>query len=251
MGLFSSLKKGVGKIVEGVGKVVHSEKIQEIGRRMQGEAEEAIQVTSLEIQKAGPYEAYSAKNSVEDSTKIIKILDRFTSQFEGMAKELEQEIIADCRKAFNQMEETLHDGGLETAFLKSRINKIETTVRSSIIKSLRPELTLSNRKCAEILRIDDDNQRRKEMEAFCTRIICRSIDKLQQNIDAVFDDIMNEIELTAERHEQEERAKLESRISDLDALIEQHSSKQFNQEKCVLEPYKALCETYCVKALLD
>ena len=251
MGLFSSLKKGVWKAVEIVGKVVHSEKIQEIGRRMQGKAEEAIQVTSLEIQKAGPYEAYSAKNSVEDSTKIIKILDRFTSQFEEMAKELEQEIIADCRKAFNQMEETLHDGGLETAFLKSRIQEIETTVRSSIINALRPKLTLSNRRCAEILRIDNDSQRRKEMEAFCTRNICRSIDKLQQNIDAVFDDIMNEIESSINQREEEERTNLESLINDLDNLIEQHNANQFNQEKCVLEPYKALCETYCVKALLD
>ena len=91
-----------------------------------------------------------------------------------MAEELEQEIIDDCKEAFNQMEEALHDAGLETAFLKRKIQEIETTVRSSIINALRPKLVLANRKCAEILRIDDDYQRRKEMEAFCTGIICHS-----------------------------------------------------------------------------
>ena len=35
---------------------------------------------------------------------------------------------------------------------------------------------------------------------------------------------MNAIELTAERHEQDERTKLESRINDLDALVKQYSS---------------------------
>lgn len=255
MGLFSSIAKGVkkaaGKFVEGFGKLVHNERIQEVGRRWQGKAEEAIQEAASKIQEVGPYEAYSAKNSVEDATKIIKILDGFTSQFEGMAEELEQEIIDDCKEAFNQMEEALHDAGLETAFLKRKIQEIETTVRSSIINALRPKLVLANRKCAEILRIDDDYQRRKEMEAFCTGIICHSIDKLKKNIDAVFEGIMNEIESAIKQREEEEKTKLESLINDLNNLIEQHNANQFNQEKCVLEPSKALCETYCVRALWD
>lgn len=251
MGLGSWIKKGAGKAVEVFGKLVHNEKIQEVGRRWQRKAEEAIQETSSKIQEVGSYEAYSAKNSVEDSTKIIKILDGFTSQFEGMAKELEQEIIDDCKEAFDQIEKAMRGAGLETAFLKRRIQEIETTVRSSIINALRPKLTLSNRRCAEILRIDNDSQRRKEMEAFCTRNICRSIDELKKNIDAVFEGIMNEIESSINQREEEERTNLESLINDLDNLIEQHNANQFNQEQSVLGPSKALCVTYCVKALLD
>lgn len=160
----SGVKKAgnsIGRAVEKVGQVIHSEKIENAGFKLQCACDFG-------------YTSWNDHSSVSRTVDVHQELNKVTESISPSAISAENSLIEIC---ISEVDEVLSQFMALTPCSDLRImnenfkTEIQNSLAGRVMKYIQPRLSLDDKECKEILEIYDDAERKRKAEDFKKKVL--------------------------------------------------------------------------------
>ena len=171
MGFFSSIGRAVGRVagrvVEGVGKLVHSETIQRVGRDIQ----DACRKTASDTGRQHEYDQDTATE--RETQRIADILSSFSRGLNSQAGSIEVMAQQTVEQYFDNLTAAIQGVMGNNAMvrtLKSQKNIISSNIPGRLRDVLAKRVALTDSECSRILKMPAGTEKEKKMNVSGTRL---------------------------------------------------------------------------------
>lgn len=244
MGWFGGFCRAVGRAVgsgiEKVGRVIKSERVEQIGSNLKYMCTEVDKVA----RKTGETDSYDKERArLIETQRINDALTHFSLNLQKQADELEEGALEESRVYFEYLIEELRDTS-HTNNMKININrikrellKIEKSIRGSFKNHLAKRISLDDQECLNILKLEAGAEKEEAMKRLGNKVLkeareqlCESIREClidqQEYIDDQVMDKMDEIILNLKE--------LSTKVNEFEVLKENNESQiEMEKIKCI------------------
>ena len=180
MGLLSSFCRAVGRAVgrgvETVGKIIHSEKTQEVGRKIQ----DACRETAVSTGRQREYDQDTATE--RETRQIADILSSFSLGLNSQAGSIEVMAQQTVKQYFDNLTAAIQGVMGNNAMvrtLKSQKNIISSNIPGKLRDVLAKRVALTDSECSRILKMPAGTEKEKAMNDFGHKVIQEGLDALE------------------------------------------------------------------------
>ncbi|OEG62168.1 hypothetical protein SAMN04515654_11516 [Halanaerobium congolense] len=199
MGLFSSISRGIksvsnkikkgvnkaGKVIEDVGDATDNKALKGVGRFMQSVTEETAE-------KTGKSRSYDNKtSSVHETKNINDILHNFSKKLEKRMDTIENQSLEKNNEYFNylikevkKINETT-DANINIQRVEKYQRDIESKIKGNLRNYLSKRVSLDDKECLKILKMEAGKNKEKRMNQFGKKVIQEALEKLSNEIDRI------------------------------------------------------------------
>ncbi len=196
MGIFSNIsssfksvsnkiKNGVnkaGKVIEEVGDAMDNKTLKGVGRFMQSVTEETAE-------KAGNSRSYDNETSSVDETKNVNdILHNFSKKLEKKMDIIESQSLEKNNEYFNYLIKEIEkinettDANINIQRLEKYQRDIESKIKGNLRNYLTKRVSLDDKECLEILKMEAGKNKEKKMNKFGKKVIQEALERLSNEI---------------------------------------------------------------------
>lgn len=241
MGLFGSIGRAIGRAVgrgvEKVGDFFGSEKISSAGRKIQDACAE----------KVAEERSYDKETSEINTTdRLNDILVSFSEGYFQHATSLENSCIRIVENYYDQIIQLLESTVITQATsvniksLKKNKERIKKDIAGSIKDPLAKRMSLDDRECLSILKMDAGDEKRKAMSAFTQKVIKEALDNLANNVRDTLDENVEDVSEWLNGISEEQETKLSRAKEYFDSLCEKDLQETSEKEKSCIKPLLVL-----------
>ncbi len=252
MGLFSSFCRAVGRAVgrgvETVGKIIHSEKIQEVGRDIQN----ACRKTASDTGRQHEYDQDTATE--RETQQIADILSSFSLGLNSQAGSIEVMAQQTVEQYFDNLTAAIQGVMGDNAMvrsLKSQKKIISSNIPGKLRDVLAKRVALTDSECSRILKMPAGSEKEKAMNDFGHKVIREGLDALEKSVskslDTVSDMVAQELDETA----QQQKLEFENFAAQLEDMLKHQSDSTSDRESGMLAPAERLSASEMVLDLLE
>ena len=252
MRFFSSIGRAVGRVagrvVEGVGKLVHSETIQRVGRKIQDACRETAVST-------GRQREYNQDTATERETRqIADILSSFSLGLNSQAGSIEVMAQQTVKQYFDNLTAAIQGVMGDNAMvrtLKSQKNIISSNIPGKLRDVLAKRVALTDSECSRILKMPAGSEKEKAMNNFGHKVIQEGLDALEKSVskslDTVSDMVAEELDETAKQ----QKLEFENFAAQLQDVLKHQNDSNSDRESGMLAPAERLSASEMVLDLLE
>ena len=235
MGFFKSIGRGIGKFVEGVGKVVGSEKIQNVGRNIQSACAEKI---------ASEKKYNKSEADIYTTDRLNEILVSFSEGYRQQAIVIEQSCISLVEEYYDELIKIIEDVHGNTynqanlKALKNGKNRIANSIKGGITEPLAKRMSLDDYECLSILKMDPGNEKKIAMTTFSKKVIREALTNLSNKVRETLKEQTEDIrEYLCDISDEQEKAMKKLKVQ-FDKMVADNELDQSSKEKnCVVPMY--------------
>ena len=183
MRFFSSIGRAVGRVagrvVEGVGKLVHSETIQRVGRKIQ----DACRETAVSTGRQREYDQDTATE--RETRQIADILSSFSLGLNSQAGSIEVMAQQTVEQYFDNLTAAIQGVMGDNAMvrsLKSQKKIISSNIPGKLRDVLAKRVALTDSECSRILKMPAGTEKEKAMNDFGHKVIQEGLDAIRDVI---------------------------------------------------------------------
>lgn len=148
-----------------------------------------------------PEKSYDGDTAdINTTERLNTILREFSDKYMKNAVTIEKNCVKAVEDYYNKLMPVVEEGR-ELGFSKSAISKIKSnkeemkkSINNSIEKPLRKRLSLDDRECLEILKLDSGTGKKEKMDLFVREVIKEAQDNLAKEVKKSLDMQMDDIE---------------------------------------------------------
>lgn len=244
MGLFSwvgdcvrAAGRAAGRGIEKAGEILHSEKLQKIGRDIQDICRETSR-------KTGETNEYDQETASEwETERMADILADFSMGLEEQAVILETGAKEQIESYFDGIIAAIEgvSGRCSTTRnLRASKRTILDTIPGSLSTHLATRVALSDKECCQILKMPKGAEKKRKMETFGRKVIREGLSNLCKRIDAALDQVSNAISEECDSLAAQQRKELENFKAQVEETMASLSRDETSTEETILEPAKKL-----------
>ena len=247
MGLFKAIGRAIGRGIEGVGKILHSEKIENAGKKLQ----ERCRETSKRTGQSNSFDAETA--SEYEAQAMAEILSGFSQNLKKDAEDLENQAKTAIGDYFDVLINALKEGLGECETTRNlRTNKtiILQAIPGKLTSVLSRRVSLSDAECCSILKMPQGVEKENAMYAFGRKVISEGLNSLSKSVEGALNAVSDSVSEGLTYFAEDKRKGLESVQNQLKSLISHLEQDSGNQEAAMLEPAKKLSASEYVLEVL-
>lgn len=189
-----------------------------------------------------PEKSYDGDTAdINTTERLNTILREFSDKYMKNAVTIEKNCVKAVDDYYNKLMPVVEEGR-ELGFSKSAIRKIKSnkeemkkSINNSIEKPLRKRLSLDDRECLEILKLDSGTRKKEKMDLFVRKVIKEARDNLakevKKSLDMQMDDIEEAFHEMEEKQEKEFNNIMEAFKKISDSIVSETGDKE---KACVL-----------------
>lgn len=237
MGLFKSIGRAIGRGVEKVGNFFGSEKIASAGRKIQDACAD----------KVADEKSYDKETSEINTTdRLNDILVSFSEGYFQHATSLENSCIRIVEEFYNHIIETLEKSDVTRATsvniksLKKNKERIKKDISGSIKEPLAKRMSLDDRECLNILKMEAGDDKRRAMSSFTQKVINEALDNLAKNVRETLNENIEDVSEWLNGISEEQETKWIRAKEYFDNLCEKDLQETSEREKSCITPLLVL-----------
>ena len=245
------LGRGLGKAVEGWGKIVGSKKIQTVGRKI-------YEVCSDKVagDVADEEEYYKESSNIHSTERLSNILVSFSEDYREYAEEVEDDCVKAVEEYYDQLIEIIENAPSSSNSeanlreLKKGKRKISRTIKGGITVPLSKRMSLDDSECLRILEMSSGSEKKKAMKKFAKKVMKEALKNLSKNVRTALNEQGEDIEeyLFGIVEEQEKAAKELKEA--FDKMIEDDGLEQSDKEMHCVNPLFIIDATESIAQIL-
>lgn len=250
MGFFSSIGRAVGRVagrvVEGVGKLVHSETIQRVGRDIQ----DACRKTASDTGRQHEYDQDTATE--RETQRIADILSSFSLGLNSQAGSIEVMAQQTVEQYFDNLTAAIQGVMGNNAMvrtLKSQKNIISSNIPGRLRDVLAKRVALTDSECSRILKMPAGTE--KENECFGHKVIQEGLDALEKSVSKSLDTVSDMIAEELDGMAKQQKLDLENFAAQLQDVLKHQGDSTSDRENGMLAPAERLSVSEMVLDLLE
>ena len=252
MGFFSSIGRAIGRaagrVVEGVGKLVHNEKIQEVGRDIQNACRKTASDT-------GRQHEYNQDTATERETQqIADILSSFSLGLNSQAGSIEVMAQQTVEQYFDNLTAAIQGVMGNNAMVRSlKLQKkiISSNIPGKLRDVLAKRVALTDSECSKILKMPAGREKEKAMDDFGHKVIGEGLAALEKSVskslDTVSDMVTQELDETAKQ----QKLEFENFAAQLQDVLKHQDDSTSDRESGMLAPAERMSASEMVLDLLE
>ena len=176
---------------------------------------------------------------VYTTERLNEILVSFTDEYLPQTSKIEFEVIKEIEKYYNDLISEVQKSNIKSeAYMQKKLKREKNEIRATILGSIRSPLekrmSLSDRECLEILKMDSGTAKKKKMNQFVQKIIDEAFNNLVCNVEKSLREATEEVKECFEnllKDREEENAVMKNQYENL--LNEKR--KEVDKEKLYAE----------------
>lgn len=148
----------------------------------------------------GSEESYDKESAdVYTTERLNEILISFTDTYFAKATEIEKKAVKEVGKYYDELSKAVTKINIQPEpllfkRLKNQRKNIRELIMGSIKSPLEKRMSLSDRECLKILKMDSGNEKKLEMQKFVTKIINEALKNLVHRVKAALLNQTHEVE---------------------------------------------------------
>lgn len=252
MRFFSSIGRAVGRVagrvVEGVGKLVHSETIQRVGRDIQ----DACRKTASDTGRQHEYDQDTATE--RETRQIADILSSFSLGLNSQAGSIEVMAQQTVKQYFDNLTAAIQDVMGNNAMvrtLKSQKNIISSNIPGKLRDVLAKRVALTDSECSRILKMPAGTEKEKAMNDFGHKVIQEGLDALEKSVSKSLDTVSDMIAEELDRMAKQQKLDLENFAAQLQDVLKHQGNSTSDRENGMLAPAERLSASEMILDLLE
>ena len=252
MGFFSSIGRAVGRVagrvVEGVGKLVHSETIQRVGRDIQ----DACRKTASDTGRQHEYDQDTATE--RETQRIADILSSFSLGLNSQAGSIEVMAQQTVEQYFDNLTAAIQGVMGNNAMvrtLKSQKNIISSNIPGRLRDVLAKRVALTDSECSRILKMPAGTEKEKKMNDFGHKVIQEGLDALEKSVSKSLDTVSDMIAEELDGMAKQQKLDLENCAAQLQDVLKHQGDSTSDRENGMLAPAERLSASEMVLDLLE
>lgn len=240
MGFFSALGSAcrsvgrtIGRGVERVGNAIGSDWLSDKGRKIQDACAEKI----------AEEKSYNKETSEINTTdRLNDILVSFSEGYLQQATSIENNCIVIVEQYYDQIIQLLEENMIIQAptinirALKKNKEKIKKEITGSIKNPLAKRMSLDDRECLAILRMDAGEDKRQKMTKFTQKVIKEALENLSKKVRETLDDNLEYVSAWLKEIWEDQDKKLKLVKEHIDKLCEQGLLETSQREIICIKP---------------
>lgn len=252
MGLFSGFGRAIGRAfgrgVETVGKIFHSEKIQEAGRKIQ----DACRKTASDTGRQREYDQDTATE--RETQQMADILSSFSLGLNSQAGSIEVMAQQTVEQYFDNLTAAIQGVMGNNAMVRSlRLQKkiIGSSIPGKLRDVLAKRVALTDSECSKILRMPAGSAKEKAMNDFGHKVIKEGLDALEKSVSESLDTVSDTVAQELDDMAEQQRLEFENFAAQLEDMLKHQSNSTSDRESGMLAPAERLSASEMVLDLLE
>ena len=252
MGLLSSFCRAVGRAVgrgvETVGKILHSEKTQEVGRNIQN----ACRKTASDTGRQHEYDQDTATE--RETQQIADILSSFSLGLNSQAGSIEVMAQQTVEQYFDNLTAAIQGVMGNNAMvrtLKSQKNIISSNIPGKLRDVLAKRVALTDSECSRILKMPAGTEKEKAMNDFGHKVIREGLDALEKSVSKSLDTVSDMVAEELDGMAKQQKLDLENFAAQLQDVLKHQGDSTSDRENGMLAPAERLSASEMVLDLLE
>lgn len=247
MGFFKKIGRAFGSCVEKVGDFLGSERVSRWGRNIQDACAERV----------GSENSYSKETADISSTeRLNEILVSFSTGYHQQACSIENSCIQYVENYYDNLIQALLSASKSSSIrlnintLKRGRDKIKMSIQGSICNPLARKMSLDDRECLNILKMDAGQEKTKAMSAFSQKIIREALQNLTSTVRTSMNEQLSDVEEYL-RDISEEREKEYSKLmAQFEKICKDDLEETNKKEVICVDSLLVMDATDCIKGVL-
>lgn len=233
MGLFKSLGRMIGSGIEKIGNFFESEKVANIGRKIQEAcAEEVASEKSYDKEEANIY----------TTNRLNEILVSFSEGYFQQATGIEKTCIKLVEDYYDKLIGIIENAprGAHSAAnlraLKSGKSRIAKTITGGIKAPLAKRMSLDDAECLRILKMDAGSDKKQAMTRFTRKVIREALDNLAKSVRVSLSEQSEDIQDYLSGISEEQERAMQVLKDRFDKMVRDNELEQSDREKNCVQP---------------
>lgn len=245
MGFFSAIGRAIGRGVEKIGDFFGSEKISNVGRKIQDACSEKIaSERSYDKREANIY----------TTERLNEILVSFSEGYFQQATSIENSCIRIVEEYYEKLIDIIENAQDIThnrtnlKALKTGKKRIAKSITGGIKEPLAKRMSIDDSECLSILKMDSGLEKKQAMTKFTQKVIKEALNNLSKNVRETLNEQTDDIQDYLNNISEEQERGMKTLKEHFDKLIRDDELLQSDKERsCVvplitLEASEQVCE---------
>lgn len=233
MGLFRAIGRFMGGAIETIGDIIGSDTISNFGFNIKTSCED-------EIGSSQSYE--KEQGSFSETNRMNEILVSFSTDYHKRATKLEDRCINMVTKFYDSLIdkiESMPDSARNKSNLKALKRgreKIRQNITGEITNHISKRVSLDDRECLAILKMDAGSDKTKAMTIFCKKVLSEALDNLAKKVRKTINEQIGDVEDYLQDVVEENQNKFLSLKIQLEEISKNYNKETQEKEKSYIQP---------------
>lgn len=251
MGFLDGLKavgRAAGCLIEGIGEIVGSETIQELGRNIQDDC-------AKEIASEAPYDVSTA--DIYTTERLSDILTEMSRAPLEKATVLENRCINMVESFFDDeiieliKAQKFSENKSELKQLERERSKIERKIKGTIRGPLAKRLSIDDKECCNILKMEAGDEKYLAMLNFSQKVTAEALAKLAKKVQEWLNENMESIQMHLTNIAEEKEKELKTKKNNLDELTKRDELERRDVENSCIVPLVVIYSSDMILSILE
>lgn len=176
MGIFSGIRRMVGRVVSNVGELFDSEKIAKAGARLEDRANEAAAIIGV----LASYDP--TKSDAIDVHRVNSALAEFVFEQKKNVRDIEYALIGVLDDFADVVKEILDDEIICAQF-ESSCEDARMKIYDNISRTISNKMSIADKECLEIMRMRPNRKKQETMRRFANLVQKRAVRKAKIDLE--------------------------------------------------------------------